>query len=192
MSFEEQLNEIKQDISKDLSDGVSTYKENYDTAKGATKPTQADLIFAIIHINKSIVNAFLNEGEIINIIPEFERLLVLATYYDKLTHDKKDDLNNKEALLDFSQDLLNHIVQLLIEKNHDYGSSYYKVAKALGPGTSFSVRFLDKGNRLEQFEALYRNGLDLEVKDESVSDTIRDLLGYYLLYMITVRTMKRG
>lgn len=192
MNFEEQLNTLKDEISKELSNDIPTYKENYDTAKGAVKPTQADLIFAIIHINKGTVNAFQNESEVINVIPEFERLLVLATYYDKLIHDKKDDLDNKEALLDFSQDLLNHIVQLLIEKNHDYGSSYYKVAKVLGPGTSFSVRLLDKGNRLEQFETLYRNGLNLKVKDESVSDTIRDLLGYYLLYMITVRTMKRG
>lgn len=78
--------------------------------------------------------------------------------------------------------VLNHLSSLLLKKNHDYGSSYAKVAKVLGVANSFSVRILDKCNRLEQLMTT-----DNQVKDESINDTIRDLLGYYLLFLVCLR-----
>lgn len=107
-----------------------------------------------------------------------------------ITNKQVDNLNDEKSLLSFCLDLTDHIVQLLIEKNHDYGSSYLKVATELGTNFSFAVRFLDKGNRLEQFQKLLKNGYEFKVKDESVTDTLKDLLGYYLLYLVTIKIIK--
>lgn len=73
--------------------------------------------------------------------------------------------------------------KLLIKKNHDYGSSYQKVADILGAIPAFSVRILDKCNRLDN---LINSNKTVKVKDESLSDTIQDLLGYYVLFIISL------
>lgn len=76
------------------------------------------------------------------------------------------------------ENFIKQLKQLLIEKNHDYGSSYAKVANIVGTIPSFSVRFLDKCNRLNSL--LAHNG-ETDVSDENINDTVQDLLGYYIL-----------
>ena len=71
--------------------------------------------------------------------------------------------------------------KLLIKKNHDY--SYQKVADILGAIPAFSVRILDKCNRLDN---LINSNKTVKVKDESLADTIQDLLGYYVLFIISL------
>lgn len=73
--------------------------------------------------------------------------------------------------------------RLLVKKNHDYGSSYQKVADILGAVPAFSVRILDKCNRLDN---LINSNKTVKVKDESLADTIQDLLGYYVLFIISL------
>lgn len=73
--------------------------------------------------------------------------------------------------------------RLLIKKNHDYGSSYQKVADVLGAIPAFSVRILDKCNRLDN---LTNGNKAIDIKDESLADTIQDLLGYYILFIISL------
>lgn len=73
--------------------------------------------------------------------------------------------------------------RLLVKKNHDYGSSYQKVADILGAVPAFSVRILDKCNRLDN---LTNSNKRIDVKDESLEDTIQDLLGYYVLFIISL------
>lgn len=85
---------------------------------------------------------------------------------------------NTISLINPSSDYIQQLLTLLINKNHDYGSSYAKVAKIVGAIPSFSVRFLDKGNRLE---SLLEHNLQTDVNDENINDTVNDLLGYYIL-----------
>lgn len=93
----------------------------------------------------------------------------------------------KEARhLDNLADLKAIVQDLLVRKNHDYGSSYEKVAKQLGVIPTFSVRILDKCNRLEELQ----EG-PTEVLDESINDTIIDLLGYYILCIIAMQTIDK-
>lgn len=82
------------------------------------------------------------------------------------------------SLLNPDKNFIKQLLTLLIEKNHDYGSSYAKVAELVGAVPSFSVRFLDKCNRLE---SLLEHNLQTDVNDENINDTVNDLLGYYTL-----------
>lgn len=82
------------------------------------------------------------------------------------------------SLLNPDKNLIKQLLTLLIEKNHDYGSSYAKVAELVGTVPSFSVRFLDKCNRLE---SLLNHNLQNDITDENIDDTVYDLLGYYIL-----------
>ena len=193
MEFETTLKDIQQQIKHDLiKQGIPTWNINYDTAQGAIGKTASDVLFTIIHVNHQIVNAFENVSAPERLDLDYERVITLVTYYHMITNSQTNNLNDEKSLLNFCLNLTDHIVQLLIEKNHDYGSSYFKVTEELGTNFSFAVRFLDKGNRLDQFQKLMKNGEEFKVKDESVADNLKDLLGYYLLYMITIRTMKRG
>ena len=68
------------------------------------------------------------------------------------------------------------IVDLLIVKNTDYGDSFFKNMDKWGM-TSFFIRLDDKLGRLETIEKRQK----IEVKNESVQDTIDDIIGYCLL-----------
>lgn len=191
MEFEAILKDIQQQIKIDLvKKGVPTWNINYDTSQGILKKSPSDVLFIIIHVNHGIVNAFKNVPGPERLDLDYKRVITLVAYYYMITNKQVDNLNAEEALLDFCLDLTDHIVQLLIEKNHDYGSSHFKVAQELGANFSFAVCFLDKGNRLEQFQKLLKNGYEFRVKDESVADTLKDLLGYYLLYLVTVKSIQ--
>jgi hypothetical protein len=75
-------------------------------------------------------------------------------------------------------------IELLLQKNHDYGSSVFKppvLAKNLELGSAILVRMSDKISRLESLQN--RTG---EVV-ESFDDTIRDLGAYCLLYLARPR-----
>ncbi len=117
--------------------------------------------------------------------------LMVATYLHFIQTDQIDCLNDRESIVPEAQKILRGIAQLLIKKNHDYGSSFYDVAKTLGLVQSFSVRFLDKANRLKEFVYLIDHNQKLAVSDESINDTINDLLGYYLLYLVAWDKMNR-
>jgi Nucleotide modification associated domain 1 len=74
------------------------------------------------------------------------------------------------------------IVELLLRKNRDYGSSAWKrpvLAPSLEPRTAMLCRMSDK---IERIQSLLEKGGN-EVKDESLNDTFRDLCGYLMLYV---------
>lgn len=81
---------------------------------------------------------------------------------------------------------LDSIEYLLRMKNADYGSSYMNVANKLGVCATFSVRILDKCNRLEQLQQTH----DIHVHDETSLDTINDLIGYYILFLLALLETK--
>ena len=71
------------------------------------------------------------------------------------------------------------------KKNHDYGNSYFRLRKEWGV-QSFGVRLGDKYHRL----ANLLKGTEAQV-DESIEDTIRDVIGYCLLEL-AYRERKQG
>ena len=71
--------------------------------------------------------------------------------------------------------ILYPIAELLEKKNTDYGDSFKKLRDEYGP-TSFYIRLTDKFNRLKQLDKA-----GALVKDETVIDTLKDMIGYVTL-----------
>lgn len=79
-----------------------------------------------------------------------------------------------------AQKIADDIVVLLIKKNNDYGDSFSKQFEKYGM-TSALIRFDDKLSRLE---SLTVDGNEQQVTDESVVDTVRDIVGYGILTLM--------
>jgi len=71
--------------------------------------------------------------------------------------------------------ILEEVNSLLVKKNTDYNSSYDQLRERFGP-VSFLIRMHDKLNRVEQLTKT-----DAQVKDESIIDTLEDIIGYATL-----------
>lgn len=109
--------------------------------------------------------------------------LYMGYYFHKEMQDS--DWNAKEKQQ--NKLMLQSLKDLLLKKNADYGSSFAKVAQQLGAIPTFSVRILDKCNRLDQLLEDQRKNKHRQVEDESILDTMLDLLGYYILCIITMK-----
>jgi len=73
------------------------------------------------------------------------------------------------------------VTDLLLRKNRDYGSSFRKpgiLSGALDSKSKLLVRIDDK---LERLGNLLEKNSDGDVQNESVSDTVTDLVGYFVL-----------
>ena len=77
-----------------------------------------------------------------------------------------------------AQEIADEVVQLLIQKNHDYGDSFSKLYQEYGD-ISTAIRLSDK---IERFKKLITT--EQKVKDESIDDTLKDLIGYSILALI--------
>lgn len=74
--------------------------------------------------------------------------------------------------------------KLYEQKNKDYGDSFSKSFEEYGL-TMPCIRLEDKLNRLKSFN---KNG-SLQVKDESIVDTLKDLANYAIMTVIEIETM---
>lgn len=86
---------------------------------------------------------------------------------------------------DKEKEFLNIILkmfQIFRAKNTDYGSSFDELFDEFGM-TSALLRLKDKYNRLKAIDA---NG-DIQVKDESVQDTLMDMANYAILTILKLR-----
>lgn len=81
--------------------------------------------------------------------------------------------------MDEFQKITEKMHQIYLKKNKDYGSSFDRQYDKYGM-TSVLIRLSDKLNRLEQ---ITKAGT-IEVKDESVDDTLLDLANYAILALI--------
>lgn len=122
----------------------------------------------------------------INAVNDCLQYAIIYLHADKLELAKEDD-NIDEVFQNYAQAYLADIEQTLLYKNADYGSSYLQVAQTLGILPSFSVRILDKCNRLTQLHQDLKTGKHRKVKNESIKDTMLDLIGYYILCIITLK-----
>lgn len=71
--------------------------------------------------------------------------------------------------------ILEPVAELLKRKNTDYGNSYDQTRGEFGP-TAFLLRLDDKVNRLKTLTKQ-----EAQVSDESIEDTLADMIGYCTL-----------
>lgn len=72
-------------------------------------------------------------------------------------------------------DILAPVAELLKRKNIDYGSSYDELRDEFGEA-AFVIRLYDKFARLKTL-----TNHEAQVNDESIEDTIADIIGYCTL-----------
>lgn len=90
-------------------------------------------------------------------------------------------MNNEQERQAISQ-ACDHLKEVLLAKNHDYGNSFGETFTELGPISGFT-RFSDKYNRLKHL----LTKKDQYVKDESILDNWLDAAGYAILNYISTK-----
>lgn len=80
--------------------------------------------------------------------------------------------------------VLNPIADILSKKNADYGDSYYKLRDEYGH-LAYHIRIMDKINRVK---SLYEK--DAQINDESLIDSLKDIIGYTTLEIIYLEGKK--
>lgn len=85
-------------------------------------------------------------------------------------------------MIEFELDeIFSEMKKLLIDKNDDYGGSFTSLFKKFGL-LSLIIRLSDKVKRLEKL-----SDDELKIKNESIEDTLKDIIGYGILGLIELR-----
>ena len=79
---------------------------------------------------------------------------------------------------------MRQIEDLLLRKNRDYGSSFRKAGILSGTLDAKSKLLVRLDDKLERLANLLGKGTDGDVTDESLSDTVTDAIGYFVLLSI--------
>lgn len=101
---------------------------------------------------------------------------------DKTLTDCVDESLIDENVVSF-RTIQDKLIKIYAKKNHDYGDSFNEGCNELGVGYAFS-RIFDKTKRFQTLaKGIMNNNLSIEVKDETVEDTIMDLANYCVMYL---------
>ena len=100
---------------------------------------------------------------------------------------EKQNFNLEEALktqnvTDFKA-IAEECVRLYARKNHDYGNSFDETMNEWGPVAGL-IRLSDKFKRLKELHKNHNNAL---VKDESMTDTLMDIVCYSIMILANQR-----
>ncbi|WP_277264786.1 DUF1599 domain-containing protein [Prevotella corporis] len=101
-------------------------------------------------------------------------------------HKENEDKLISCKEIEFAE-LTKQMFETFKKKNADYGDSTSQTFKEFGL-TSYAIRLNDKLNRIKSF---CKKG-ELEVNDESVIDTLKDMANYCLLAIIDIKNNDTG
>lgn len=93
-----------------------------------------------------------------------------------------------DACAKYMMETMVECIVLYKDKNIDYGDAFGKTYAQFGPISSL-VRMSDKINRLTAL--LRRKDVKIQVKEESVKDTLIDLCAYSLMTMYEMELLKK-
>lgn len=82
------------------------------------------------------------------------------------------------------EQIVNELKQIYKDKNHDYGNSFSILFEKFGL-TSVVIRLWDKILRLETLTKT-----EAKVKDESITDTLKDIINYSIMTLIELEKRK--
>lgn len=90
-------------------------------------------------------------------------------------HEYKDCFN----------EILEEMKEVHRKKNADYGNNFHKRYERWG----FLTALLRLSDKMERLENIYEKG-EIEVKDESVEDTLLDLANYAVMTIVELKNNK--
>lgn len=85
-------------------------------------------------------------------------------------------------------ELCKKLNDIYAKKNHDYGDSFHDTFAEEGMAMP-RIRLSDKLNR---FKKLTREGVEQEVSDESVVDTLMDLANYAIMTVLEIEDIQEN
>ena len=87
--------------------------------------------------------------------------------------------------VDCFEDIVSEMSEIHKRKNADYGNNFHKRYKKYG----FLTALLRLTDKMERLENIYEKG-EIQVKDESVEDTLIDLANYAVMTVVELRNEK--
>lgn len=88
--------------------------------------------------------------------------------------------------IDYFDDILKEMSEVHQRKNADYGNNFHKRYEKYG----FLTALLRLTDKMERLENIYEKG-EIQVKDESVEDTLLDLANYAVMTIVELRNNKK-
>ena len=84
---------------------------------------------------------------------------------------------NQEEKIEKYKSIQNELLETFIKKNNDYGNNNLDTYGKIG----IIIRMQDKINR---YLNISKNNIEIKVQDETLNDTIKDLINYCYLFLI--------
>jgi hypothetical protein len=129
-------------------------------------------------------------GDHINLHDPFGSTPVGAPYWQRdipnttAIYSKPDSTPNPPNNIELYEQIVNELKQIYKDKNHDYGNSFSILFEKFGL-TSVVIRLWDKILRLETLTKT-----EAKVKDESITDTLKDIINYSIMTLIELEKHK--
>ena len=186
MSYKE-LEELKDILkkSKAISSSILSHKENINPFD-SFKPLNEDNLSGILPDEKLVkewkeykerVNDFIKKH------PKLPKTIVNAMMLDEYPENKKEpSVESPEWCVTEFEKITTQMFETYKKKNADYGNSFDDLFDEFGM-TSALIRMKDKYNRLKSIT----EKKDIQVKDESIEDTLLDLANYCILTVLKLR-----
>ena len=129
----------------------------------------------------------LDDIDIVNI----ETVLFYLGEYLKESYKSVENMENikckAQSYVDYFDDILKEMSEVHQRKNADYGNNFHKRYEKYG----FLTALLRLTDKMERLENIYEKG-EIQVKDESVEDTLLDLANYAVMTIVELRNKKKG
>ena len=94
-------------------------------------------------------------------------------------------LEDNNEYKDYFNEILEEMKEVHRKKNADYGNNFHKRYERWG----FLTALLRLSDKMERLENIYDKG-EIEVKDESVEDTLLDLANYAVMTIVELKNNK--
>lgn len=94
-------------------------------------------------------------------------------------------LEDNNEYKDCFDEILEEMKEVHRKKNADYGNNFHKRYERWG----FLTALLRLSDKMERLENIYEKG-EIEVKDESVEDTLLDLANYAVMTIVELKNNK--
>lgn len=121
-------------------------------------------------------------GAVGKVIGPYGDDMVVVKFGDRIRFISKKEVETLKAKAvpkesEYISKIALEIAELVEKKNHDYNSSFSKTLKEYGD-IAYFLRIEDKLSRLKSL-----SNKDAKVVDESIQDTLKDIIGYTLLML---------
>ena len=112
---------------------------------------------------------------------------LIESYKNVQNMEKVKCSNKAQSYVDYFDDILKEMSEVHQRKNADYGNNFHKRYEKYG----FLTALLRLTDKMERLENIYEKG-EIQVKDESVEDTLLDLANYAVMTIVELRNNKKG